>query len=277
MRLIVLIALTTLQQAARRKLVGFGLLIAVAFLILYGLGWHLSVAGVTLQPFASRAAHVFFLQLGLYAADLLVAVVAILVASDALAADIASGAIHTLLSKPLARWQLLLGKWLGLVLLLTALEALLFGGVLGLSFAFAHLGAAHAAHALLLLWVEMVLLVSLTLLWSTRLPALASGVISLGLFGIAFLGGWIEQWGSFTVHAHAVLVGIVSSLILPTEALWHRASFEMQSPLMSLLSSSIGDPFTSQSVPSHLMIVYAAAYTLVALGLAILSFERLDL
>jgi hypothetical protein len=106
------------------------------------------------------------------------------------------------------------------------------------------------------------------------LSTLANGVLVFGLYGIAFLGGWIEQIGAFIPNQTAINIGILSSLIIPSEALWKRAAYEMQSPLVRALGFS---PFSSSSVPSAAMIAYAGLYGLVALLLAIRQFHRRDL
>ena len=95
-----------------------------------------------------------------------------------------------------------------------------------------------------------------------------------GLYGLAFIGGWIEQFGSIIQNPTAVKIGIISSLIIPSEALWKRAAFEMQSPLSGVLGMS---PFSATSVPSSLMILYAVLYLLAALSLSIRIFQRRDL
>ena len=103
---------------------------------------------------------------------------------------------------------------------------------------------------------------------------LANGVMVFGLYGIAFIGGWVEQIGSFLHNQTTIYIGIISSLIIPSEALWKRAAFEMQSPLLGVTGFS---PFSAPSVPSPIMIWYAGLYTLVALALAIHKFNRRDL
>jgi hypothetical protein len=72
----------------------------------------------------------------------------------------------------------------------------------------------------------------------------------------------------------AVNIGIISSLIIPSEAIWRRAAYEMQSPLVQALGFS---PFSSGSVPSLFMIAYAIVYAAIALLLAIRQFRRRDL
>jgi len=106
------------------------------------------------------------------------------------------------------------------------------------------------------------------------LSTLANGVLVFGLYGLAFIGGWIEHIGSLINNLTAINIGIISSLIIPSEALWKRAAHEMSSPLARTLGFS---PFSSPSVPSTLMVWYAVGYMLVALILAIRFFTKRDL
>jgi hypothetical protein len=62
---------------------------------------------------------------------------------------------------------------------------------------------------------------------------------------------------------------------MPTEAVWRRAAFLMESPLAgSLPQSAI---FTDVSIPSPATIAYAALYLLAVLGIAIYHFHQRDL
>jgi hypothetical protein len=125
-----------------------------------------------------------------------------------------------------------------------------------------------------LLWLNAILLLGVSLAGGAVLSTLANGVLVFGMFGIAFVGGWIEQIGSFLQNQTAINVGIISSLLIPSEALWKRAAYEMQSPLVSTLGFS---PFTASSMPSLLMVFYGLLYAILALGLAIRLFNRRDL
>ena len=111
-------------------------------------------------------------------------------------------------------------------------------------------------------------------MFGTWFSTLANGVIVLGLHGLAFIGGWIEQIGAATDTARLVTVGVVSSLIMPSESVWRRASFEMQSSFARSLRFS---PFSEASAPSAAMVGYAIAYLLVALAVALYHFHRRDL
>jgi hypothetical protein len=119
---------------------------------------------------------------------------------------------------------------------------------------------------------------SVTLAFSSRLSTLATGAAVFGLYGIAFLGGWVEQIGSLLQSDTAVDIGVAASLLMPSEALWRRAAFEMTAPLVRALGSI--NPFSfgaGSTTPSPLMVGYAALYALAALALAIRAFSRRDL
>jgi hypothetical protein len=99
-------------------------------------------------------------------------------------------------------------------------------------------------------------------------------VLALGFHGLGFIGGWVEQLGALSGSPRAVTVGITASMIMPSESLWRRAAYEMQSPVIGSIQFS---PFSNASVPSPAMVAYAAVYLLLALGLAIYRFGRRDL
>ena len=109
---------------------------------------------------------------------------------------------------------------------------------------------------------------------SSFLPGLATGGAVFGLYGLAFIGGWIEQIGSIFNNQTAVQVGIVTSLLFPTEAIWRRATFEMQTALATVLQMS---PFTTRSVPSDVMVIYAILYLLGTLVVAVRVFHNRDI
>jgi Cu-processing system permease protein len=134
--------------------------------------------------------------------------------------------------------------------------------------------ALHLLRGAILIWLESVVLLNLTLLCSATFSTLTSGVLVLGLYALAFLGGWIEQIGALTHSSRAVDVGIIASIIMPSESLWRRAAFEMQSPVAGALG--IG-PFSNASVPSLAMIGYSALYLVLALVFAVRSFSTRDL
>src|SRR3970282_343427 len=264
------------REVARRKILLAALLLGIVFLTIYGLGYHyvnveLNRTGSGPGMLQRNEIRNFLLMAGLYVVNFLTVMMVVLTSVDTLSGEIASGTIHTLVSKPLQRWEIILGKWLGFTGMLTLYLLLMAGGVIGLVFLISGYIAPHTSQGLVLMWLNGVLLLGVSLFGGAMFSTLANGVMVFGLYGIAFLGGWIEQIGSFIQNQTAVNIGIISSLIIPREALWKRAAFEMQSPLVRSLGFS---PFSASNVPSAAMIWYAILYTLLALYLAMRQFSR---
>lgn len=267
----------TFREAARKKVLWMALAAGAAFLALFATGVHFQAKDITQRihsPVVRDQILDGALMMGLYAADLLTVVMAVLTAADTLSGEIASGTIHAVATKPIQRRQIILGKWLGFVGMLTVYIVFMLGGVALLAYLISGATAQHLLWGLFLIWIESILLLNLTLLCGVSFSTLTNGVVVLGLHGLAFLGGWIEQVGAVTHSPHAVDAGIIASIIMPSESLWRRAAFEMQSPLVGALNFS---PFSNASVPSLMMVAYAAVYLTAILALAVHQFGVKDL
>jgi ABC-type transport system involved in multi-copper enzyme maturation permease subunit len=276
---IFVIARLTFREAARRKILLAALLLGLIYLAIYGVGFYYVNQDTTSSQFGPGLLELnqirnFLFMAGLYVVNFLTVMMAVLTSVDTLSGEIASGTIHTLVSKPLQRWEIVFGKWLGFVGMLSLYLLLMAGGTIVLVYAISGYIAPNVLRGLGLLWLNAILLLGVSLAGGAVLSTLANGVLVFGMFGIAFVGGWIEQIGSFIQNQTAINVGIISSLLIPSEALWKRAAFEMQSPLVSALGFS---PFTSASMPSQVMVFYGMIYAILALMLAIRLFSKRDL
>lgn len=221
----------------------------------------------------SEGINLLFLA-GLYAVTFLSVAMGALLGADTLAGEISSGTIQTIVTKPIRRSDVVLGKWLGFAALLAFYSLLMAGGVALSVFLQSGYIPPRLWIGLPLIYLESLLMMTISIACSSTMPGLATGGVVFGLYGLAFIGGWIEQFGSLLHNQTAIKVGIVTSLLIPSEALWRRASFEMQSPLAGALGIS---PFSAISVPSGLMIVYAVLYLVVTLMAAINAFQHRDL
>lgn len=271
------IAGVTFREAARKRILWMALLAGFAFLLLYGTGLHFNLKSLNahkVSPLIRSQISNALLMTAFYAVDLLTVAMTVLTSVDTLSGEIASGTIHAVATKPINRWEVLIGKWMGFAGMLTIYVALMIGGVTAVTYAQAGYIAHHLLRGFTLIWLEALLLLSVTFLFGTSFSTLTNGVLALGLHGIAVIGGWIEQAGAVFRSPHAVNVGIAASIIMPSEVLWRRAAFEMQSPLVGALGFS---PFSNASVPSPAMVVYASIYVAVALGLALRLFGKRDL
>jgi Cu-processing system permease protein len=266
----------TFHEARRRRMVLAALVMGGLFLLLYGLG--VALIDKNLQEEQNSAIQMRFgynllLIAGLYVVHFLTVMLAIFASVDTIAGEIATHTIQTLVTKPVHRWQIVLGKWLGYSAMLLLYLGLLGGGIFLVMYVVVGYTPPNPLAGLLLLMLEALVLLSLSMLGGTRLSTLTNGVLLFMLYGVAFIGAWVEQIGALLQSHAAVNVGIVTSLLMPVEALWRRASFLMQPPIMS----GIPTPFSGTSPPSQAMVIYAALYAAAALGLAMRVFSRRDL
>jgi hypothetical protein len=128
-----------------------------------------------------------------------------------------------------------------------------------------------AVSGLPLMVLEVVLLVSVSIAGGTRLSTVTNGMMAFGLYGLAFVGNWVEQIGTFINNTAARNVGTVASLIMPAEAMWQRAAWLMQPAIMRDLHAT---PFSPASVASPAMVGYAALYTVATVLVGVWAFRR---
>jgi ABC-type transport system involved in multi-copper enzyme maturation permease subunit len=281
---ILTIAHLTFHEARRRKVLLAALLLGLLFVGIYAAGFYFvhgelqadvarAQARGTSGPLFGDILNMLVVA-GLYAVNFLMVMMAVLTPVDTLSGEIASGAIQTLVTKPLRRAEIVLGKWLGFWVMLLLYLVLLAGGVLLTSWAISGYAPPNLPQALGLLVLEGTLLLSLAIAGGTRLSTLANGVLVFGLYGLAFIGGWIERIGTALGNDTARNIGVLASLVVPSEALWQLAAYYLQTPFMRQLPIT---PFSSGSVPSPAMVAWAGGYVLLVLAFAVWSFSRRDL
>ncbi len=273
----------TFVEAIRRRILLAAFVLGVAFLVLYGAGFFFMQeqgrSGNTgiVNEIMRKQFNTFLVMAGLYAVNFLGAIMGAILSADTLAGEIASGTVQALAAKPVRRVEIVLGKWLGFAGLLGLYLLLMAGGVVAIGYGLAGFYLPNLASGIGLIYFDALLVMTVTLTCSSRLSTLATGGVVFGLYGIGFIGGWVEQFGAFLQNQTAVNVGIISSLLIPSEALWRRAAFEMTPPLGQALGFASGGPFITTSVPSPLMVVYAGLYMVVVVALTVRQFSRRDL
>jgi Cu-processing system permease protein len=273
----------TFLEASRRRIALAAFLLGIAFLIFYGIAFYLVIYQSSGLPQGSIQADLlrsqifnFLSLMGMYAVQFLTIAMAALVAADTLAGEISSGTVQSIVTKPVRRAEVVIGKWLGYALLLGLYLCLMIGGTVAIVRIIAGYSLPNVAVGSLLIYVESLVIMSLTVACSSTFSTLATGGIVFGLWGLAFIGGFVEQIGALVHNPSVVNIGIISSLILPTEAVFRRAAFIMTSPVVQALGFSNG-PLFVVSVPSPAMVVYALIYLLALVGLAVRQFNRRDL
>jgi Cu-processing system permease protein len=276
---VITIAHLTLIEARRRRILLASVLCGLAFVLLFAVA--LLVVGRTISedgagPLGRRFAFLGFTLAGLYVANNLAMITAAILAVDTLSGEIASGLIQTLVSKPVRRGEILLGKWIAFEIVIAAYIVLTAGGVAFAAWAVDRLVLPHLWQGLLLMLLGATVMLTVSMAASTRLSTMTAGIAALGIYGIAFLGGWIEQIGtSMPLDDAAKLaardIGTITSLLSPTDVLWRLAAFQMMPPLARSLPAG---PFGTSTPASAAMIVWAAGYVVVMLVIALRQFSR---
>jgi len=276
LRTILLVARVTFLEAARRKILWIAALVGIAFLALFYTALHYSmlVNGHRIPLIQLHENLTMMTLMVMYAGSMMTSLMAVLISCDTLSGEVSFGTIHAIATKPVQRWCLVFGKWIGFLVMLSLYVPLIAGGAIADCWLASGYLPPHGFTVLSLVWLQAVVLLSVTMLAGTRFSTLSNGAISLGLFGLAFVGGWIEQIGYFQHVKACVNLGILSSLIMPSDSLWRRAAFKFQPPLVAASGVS---PFSFSIAPSNAMVVYAIVYALLAILLAQVFFARRDL
>ena len=265
----------TLHEALKRRILLAALIGGAAFLTLYAVGFHFVARSAEKQGGLSlierRVILTMFTLAGLYVVNFLLIISAVLLPVDTLSGEIASGVMQTLASKPVRRSEIVLGKWLGHWLVMAGYLTLLAGGVLAIARLRGHFTLPGVATGIPLMLLEGSVMLSLSISGGARLSTITNGIVAFGFYGVAFIGGWIEQVGTLTGNDATRVIGTIASLIMPTEAMWQRAAHFMQPQLMAQLTAS---PFSPASVPSEAMVWWAAGWAVATLGFGIAGFRR---
>jgi Cu-processing system permease protein len=276
-----IIAQLTVLEAVRRKLILVGAIISLAFIALYAVGFsflysHRPESGGQVAVIGAMA---FLTVFGLYAVNFLSAFLALFLSVGSISGEIDSGTIQAILARPLRRSDYIMGRWLGFSSIIAIYVALMASALLTVAQAISGYEAPHPLQAISLMSLSAVVLLTISLLGSSALSTLANGVLVFSLFGMAWLAGIIEVLGNALSNQSMVTLGIIVSLIVPSDAIWRGASFYLQSPVV-LAGLSAGQdslPFASSVAPTPALIVWSVVHVCVALLSAVLVFSRRDL
>jgi ABC-type transport system involved in multi-copper enzyme maturation permease subunit len=275
------IARLTVFEALRRRVV---LTVFILTPIVVGLtGWGFSKLthltnndGTALAASEIRLNEAVLLILIAFMFSVVMAMGASFLAAPALANDIESGLLLAILPRPIRRAEVVLGKWLGLATPLVA-YAFVAGGIqLTVVQAVTGYLPPHPAQAIAYIAAQSLVLLTVTLLASTRLAPMASGIIVVVLFGAGWIIGIAQTVGA-TFNNHALAnAGTGFSLVFPSDGLWRGAVSALE-PAALLAEGVRFDPLVATSSPTTAYLVWAALWGAGMLAWAIHSFSRREL
>lgn len=277
------IARLTIGEAARRRVLW--VLVGLAAVAIGLTAW-----GVSSLVEAARNEGIGELQVKLVVSQILIFIAfmfgfvlvmtAAFFGSPAIATDIETGVAQALLARPLPRAAYLLGRWLGLALVLVVYAVamgLLAIGVVGLVSGYVPpdpvLPVAYLAG-------QALVLLSLTILFSTRLPPIAGGAIAVVAFGLAWMAGVLGKIGLALGTSTLVTVSDASRYLLPTDALWQGVVFGLEpSFVVNAVGEEIarGSPFFAAAPPPITMVAWSVIWIVLVLALAVVLLRRREL
>ena len=276
-----LMARFTIREALHKRVVHGVLALTVAFVLLFALGvWFAyretsNLMDLTVREISIRRMwSVQFTLLGMNAVSGIGALLAIFLSVGTISSEVEGGTLHAIVPKPLTRRDILLGKWLGFAVTLSIYVFALSLLIIGIVGFFSQAWPNNFVVAVLPLVLESVLLLSLSILGTTFLPTVANGVIVFGLYSIATMAGFVEQLGSLLNNNSMINIGIVTSLIIPSDSMGKLTASILQEG--TTYAERMG-PFVVNSTPSGWMVVYALFYMVVVLFVAQHVFASRDL
>jgi ABC-type transport system involved in multi-copper enzyme maturation permease subunit len=279
------IARLTITETIRRRIawVLLGLTVVSVLLTTWGMERLVSLA---------RADNVQELQVYVVVSQLLIlvafmfsfvlAMTAAFLGAPAIATDLESGVAQSMLARPIRRADLVVGRWLGLSIVVVAYAVL--SGLLEIAAVGVVSGYNPPAplQAVGFLAAQAVVLLTLAVLLSTRLPAIAAGAICVVLFGLGWMAGVFAVIGRFFDAAPLVTVAEASRWLLPSDGLWRGTIYGLEPPAFIFLAlgrnaPTGANPFSAAGPPPPEFLIWSAVWVAVVLGLAVLSLRRRDL
>jgi ABC-type transport system involved in multi-copper enzyme maturation permease subunit len=289
---LLLIARFTLQEAIRRRL-----FLAILLLSLLIIGVFATLFGVVISQVGGTNSQgidpqLFLLGIGVFLdvaaiwlVYLLSSLFTIVMTAGMISSEVDAGTFAVIVPKPLARAEIVLGKWSGYALVLCVYTACLLLAFLTVVYWLTGYWPEQAPGALGMLELGVLALLALTTLGSACVPTIVNGAIALVLFvgaPIASFAQFIVQFISPTQLHSVQNITTVINLVIPTDALWHATSFYLLPPAAAFASmgqstDGLNTPFTSAQPVAWPLVVWVVLYCCVLPVIAALRFQRRDL
>jgi ABC-type transport system involved in multi-copper enzyme maturation permease subunit len=284
-RTVLTVAALTLREAARRRVLWALGVLTVVLLALSAWGFsqlnNFESGSGQLTTGEARLTASIVLNLVMFGMSLIAALGTAFLAGPTLAGEIESGMALAVLARPVRRSAVLVGKWLGLVVFGAGFVAV--AGLAQFLVVRATVGywPPDPVGGLALLAAQATVLFTLSLLLSTTISPMASGIVAIGLFGATWIAGVVGGVGEGLGNDGLVRVGTVSRMVLPTDGLWRGAmhSFQDSAAVARFGGAAVegGMPFLGKSALTPAYLAWAGVWVLLVLALSQLAFQRRDL
>lgn len=204
-------------------------------------------------------------NVGLSSISLFGVIIAIFLGIGLVSKEIEKKTLYTILSRPVRRWEFIVGKYLGLIMTLVVNTALMTAGFY---IALAVTNGLHKTDALLLVAIyftvlQFLIVTALTVLFSTFSSPIFSAIFAFALFVIGTFAEDLKNFAAISKGA-AKLLATAAAYLMPNFA------------SLNVIAQTAHD----QGVGGRLILfntLYAMLYSASAVAAAVLIFERRNL
>ncbi len=287
MKAILTIARLTVAEAARRRILVVLLGLTLVSVALTTLGVERLVSLGRASPentdLGIQVGVSQILILVAFMFSFVLAMTAAFLAAPAIAADLETGVAHAVLARPIRRADYVIGRWIGLVAIVAAYAA--GSGLLEIVAVRLVTGYAppQPLMAVAFLSAQAIVLLTLALLCSTRLPAIAAGAICVVVYGLGWMAGVFAGIGRVFEAGPLVAVAEASRWLLPSDGLWRGTIYSLEPPAVVLVALGRGgpaaaaNPFFASSPPPLPFLAWSVVWIVLVLALTVISLDRRDL
>ncbi len=257
---IIAIALNTFREAVRNRVVHAVVVVALA----------LMMAAIVIGEMSLHEEARVARDLGLFVLSLFGILTAIILGSMLLYTEIARRTIHTILAKPLERWEFVAGKYAGMALTLLFIVGVFTGCMIVLLWLQDVPFTAALAKAVVLAYLEILVIAAVAVFFSSFSSPVLSGLFTFGVFIV----------GRLTAEMRLILeqskdVGIENALratlwLVPDLHLFAISGGTVDGEYVSVHSQFVDWGYVSSAA------LYALLWIAILLGLGFAIFARRD-
>lgn len=246
------IAINTLRENLRDKL-----LYNLLFFALLMIGSSILLSRITLGDH-----HRLILDLGLASINLFGVLIAIFVGIGLVSKEVDRKTIYTIVSKPIPRYEFLLGKYCGLVITLFANTVVMVVGLLLVLQVMDVPITSLVFKSLVLIFLELMVITAVAVLFSTFTSATLSAIFTLAVYVIGHLSGDLKEFAKKLDEVSEMVVNAIYY------ALPNLERFNLKGHVIHHLDFGMAD--------MALTLAYGLTYAAFLLLLASVIFQRRD-
>lgn len=283
-----IIARHVVQESVRRRVFLVVFLLTVVFLGLFTLA--------TVKAFAAPASFVIgsgneigngqidsittvtLLGLGAFASLFLATVLAVFLTLAAIRGDAERGLLQPIVVRPLARAEVLLGRFIGAVAVCVAYLTALSAVVMLIVHQAGGQWPDHIVGPALALNGAITILVAMSLLGSVFLSATANGIAMFMLYGAGLVSGLLASIAAALGTSTLQTISHDMAIALPFQGLYQAALHALGSNQTGLTRVLVNlGPFGASHSGSVTFDLWAAGYLAIIAVISVVAFERRDL